>query len=48
VLAERTDLTTDGIKTAVRKGMFIMPRFRKTEVTDADLQTIVVYLTRRR
>ena len=48
VLAERTDLTADGIKTAVRKGMFIMPRFRKTEVTDADLQTIVAYLTRRR
>ena len=48
VLAERTDLTADGIKTAVRKGMFIMPRFRKTEVTDADLQTIIAYLTRRR
>jgi mono/diheme cytochrome c family protein len=46
VLAERTDLTAAGIKTAVRSGVFVMPRFRKTEVTDADLDAIVSYLTR--
>jgi mono/diheme cytochrome c family protein len=46
VLAERTDLTAAGIKMAVRSGVFVMPRFRKTEVTDADLDAIVSYLTR--
>jgi mono/diheme cytochrome c family protein len=47
VLAERMDLTAAGIKTAVRKGAYIMPMFRKTEVTDADLEALVSYLTRR-
>jgi mono/diheme cytochrome c family protein len=46
VLVERTDLTAAGIKAAVRNGVFVMPRFRKTEVTDADLDAIVSYLTR--
>jgi mono/diheme cytochrome c family protein len=46
VLTERTDLTPAGIKTVVRTGMFIMPRFRKTEVSDADLDAVVAYLTR--
>jgi mono/diheme cytochrome c family protein len=46
VLTERTDLTSAGIKSVVRTGMFIMPRFRKTEVTDAELEAIVAYLTR--
>ena len=46
VLVERTDLTPAGIRTAVRTGMFIMPRFRKTEVTDAELGAIIVYLAR--
>ena len=46
VLAERTDLTAAGIKTAVRSGVYIMPRFRKTEVSDAELDAIVAYLTR--
>ena len=46
VLAERTDLTPAGIKRAVRTGVYIMPRFRKTEVSDADLDAIVAYLMR--
>jgi mono/diheme cytochrome c family protein len=46
VLTQRTDLTGAGIKSVVRAGMFIMPRFRKTEVTDAELEAIVAYLTR--
>jgi len=46
VLAERTDLTPAGIRSVVRKGMYIMPRFRKTEVSDAELDTIVAFLTR--
>jgi (+)-pinoresinol hydroxylase len=46
VLVERIDLTAAGIKTAVRNGVFVMPRFRKTEVSNADLDAIVSYLTR--
>jgi mono/diheme cytochrome c family protein len=46
VLAERSDLTPAGIRSAVRTGMYIMPRFRKTEVSDAELDTIVAFLTR--
>jgi len=46
VLAERTDLTPTGIRTVVRTGMFVMPRFRKTEVSDTELDAIIAYLTR--
>jgi mono/diheme cytochrome c family protein len=46
VLAERADLTPAGIRSVVRKGMYIMPRFRKTEVSDAELETIVAFLVR--
>jgi mono/diheme cytochrome c family protein len=46
VLEERTDLTAVMIKTFVRHGVLYMPMFRKTEVSDADLDAIAAYLTR--
>jgi mono/diheme cytochrome c family protein len=46
LLTERTDLTSAGIKRAVRTGVYVMPRFRKTEITDAELDAIVNYLMR--
>jgi mono/diheme cytochrome c family protein len=46
VLADRTDLTAQVIKTFVRHGVYYMPIFRKTEVSDADLDAIAAYLTR--
>jgi mono/diheme cytochrome c family protein len=46
VLEERTDLTAPAIKTFVRHGVLFMPMFRKTEVSDADLDAIAAYLTR--
>ena len=46
VLEERTDLTAPVIKIPVRHGVFYMPIFRKTEVSDADLDAIVAYLMR--
>jgi len=46
VLEDRTDLTAAAIKFPVRQGVFFMPIFRKTEVTDADLDAIVAYLMR--
>ncbi len=48
VLAERTDLTPQLIKICVRHGIGPMPFFRKTEVSDADLNAIAAYLTRNR
>jgi len=46
VLEERTDLTPATIKQFVRHGVLFMPRFRKTEISDADLDAIAAYLTR--
>jgi len=46
VLEERTDLTPAMIKTFVRHGVLFMPTFRKTEISDADLDAISAYLTK--
>ena len=44
LLEQRTDLTPEYIRQVVRHGLFVMPFFRKTELSDADLNAIVVYL----
>lgn len=44
VLEQRTDLTPKVIETAVRNGINFMPRFRKTEISNADLAAIEAYL----
>ena len=46
LLEKRTDLTPQLIKTYVRNGISVMPIFRKTEISDADLDAICAYLTR--
>jgi len=48
VLEQRTDLTPALIKTVVRRGLYGMPITRKTEVSDAELEDVVGYLTRNR
>jgi (+)-pinoresinol hydroxylase len=48
LLEERTDLNPAYIKQVVRQGLYVMPFFRKTELSDADLNAIVTYLTRKR
>ena len=48
LLKERTDLNPAYIKQVVRQGLYVMPFFRKTELSDADLNAIVAYLTRKR
>jgi mono/diheme cytochrome c family protein len=48
VLEERTDLTPVMIKSVVRHGLFGMPITRKTEISDAELEDVVAYLTRSR
>jgi mono/diheme cytochrome c family protein len=44
LLEERTDLPAELIKAFVRSGLASMPPFRKTEVTDADLEAVAAYL----
>jgi mono/diheme cytochrome c family protein len=46
-LEQRTDLAADLIKYVVRHGVSVMPMFRKTELSDTDLDAIVAYLTRK-
>jgi mono/diheme cytochrome c family protein len=46
LLEERTDLTPQAIRFAVRQGTSIMPFFRKTEISDADLDAMTQYLAR--
>jgi (+)-pinoresinol hydroxylase len=47
-LEQRTDLTPAVVKQFVRKGVSVMPFFRKTEVSDADLDALGLYLSRKR
>ncbi|HEY8519274.1 MAG TPA: cytochrome c [Gammaproteobacteria bacterium] len=46
VLLERTDLTPDAVKVFVRQGVLSMAPFRKTEITDADLEDLAAYVAR--
>ncbi len=48
VLQERADLTPQLLRFVVRNGASIMPFFRKTEVSDADLAAVTAYLTQKR
>ena len=48
LLEERTDLTQDAVRFYIRNGVAMMPRFRKTELTDAQVDAIARYLTRAR
>ena len=47
VLTDRTDLTEEMIASFVRNGVSVMPPFRKTEITDADLRAMAEYLISR-
>ena len=46
-LEDRRDLTPDLVKFFVRNGVATMAPLRKTEVSDADLDALAAYLTRR-
>jgi (+)-pinoresinol hydroxylase len=48
VLEERTDLTPAVVKQFVRKGVSVMPFFRKTEISDAELDALATYLSTRK
>jgi mono/diheme cytochrome c family protein len=44
-LEERTDLTPDLVRQFVRHGVSVMPSFRKTEISDAELDALGRYLS---
>lgn len=46
LLEERTDMTGEYLVTFVREGVGVMPPFRKTEITDAELESMIDYLVR--
>jgi hypothetical protein len=46
VLLERTDLSAAAVAAAVRQGVLLMAPFRKTEITDAELQALAAYVAR--
>ncbi|GGX95726.1 c-type cytochrome [Massilia dura] len=45
-LEERKDLNPDLVKFFVRNGVSVMPFFRKTEISDAELTALAAYLSR--
>lgn len=48
VVEDRRDLTPEQTKFFVRKGVSVMPFFRKTEISDAELNDLAAYIARRR
>ena len=47
LLEQRRDLTGDYVRYIVRHGVSVMPPFRKTELSDADVDAIAAYLSRK-
>jgi mono/diheme cytochrome c family protein len=46
VLLEWKDLQPETVKYLVRHGISVMPQFRKTEISDADLDALAKFLSR--
>lgn len=44
LLTERSDLTYEAIRAFVRQGVFSMPPFRPTEITDEEIRDIAAYI----
>jgi mono/diheme cytochrome c family protein len=43
-LEERSDLDADALKVFVRRGVGAMPMFRKTEISDSEIEAVAAYL----
>jgi (+)-pinoresinol hydroxylase len=46
VLLEWKDLHPDAVRYVVRHGISVMPQFRKTEISDAELDALAKFLSR--
>jgi len=44
LLTQRSDLTYESIRTFVRQGVFSMPPFRPTEITDEEIRDIAAFI----
>ncbi len=44
VLLERTDLSAQAVATYVRQGVLLMAPFRKTEISDSELQRLAAFV----
>lgn len=44
VIEQRSDLTEQSVRQLVRKGLGGMPLFRRTEISNADLDVLIEYL----
>ena len=47
LLEQRKDLTADYVRVIVRRGLFEMPPFRPSEISDQDLSQLSLYLAGR-
>ena len=47
-LIQRTDLTPPIVKQFVRKGVSVMPFFRKTEISDPELDALATFLSKQK
>jgi (+)-pinoresinol hydroxylase len=47
-LIQRTDLTPPIVKQFVRKGVTVMPFFRKTEISDTELDALSAFLAKQK
>lgn len=47
-LIQRTDLTAPIVKQFVRKGVSVMPPFRKTEISDVELDALSAFLAKQK
>ena len=47
-LIQRTDLTPPIVKQFVRKGVSVMPFFRKTEISDTELDALAAFLSKQK
>lgn len=45
VLEQRTDLTPEHVTMAIRQGFMMMPPFRQTELSDAEVKAIAAWLS---
>jgi len=46
VIVEWTDLSPEFVRHIVRTGISVMPQFRKTEISDAELDALAAYLSK--
>ncbi len=44
LLEQRGNLTPDLLRVFVRRGVSMMPSFRKTELSDSDIEALAAYL----